>query len=387
VDFSHNEQRRMLEETATRFLRDNYPLRVRHEHAAATAGFSRDMWSRFAELGLVGALFHEQHGGYGGTGFDIAVLFEALGRSLVVEPFFASLLGGSLLAELCRPEQRALIAEIINGSRLVSVAHTEPQSRYDLADVATSATRDPHGGWRLQGNKAVVPNGDTAESLIVSARMHGTQSEPQGIGLFLVDARAAGLERCGYATVDGGRAAEITLNDVVLDESASLGRAGEAFAALENAVGLATLALCAEALGAMQAATDMTLEYLRTRKQFGVTIGSFQVLQHRYVELLIEIEQVRSQLINAASSIDSGAPDCQWQLSAAKHLTGRVARLVAEETVQLHGGIAMTWEYGLAHFAKRLVMIDHWLGDTDHHLERCVMLARDTGLSATSAIR
>jgi alkylation response protein AidB-like acyl-CoA dehydrogenase len=377
VDFSHSEQRRMLEETATRFLRDNYPLKVRHEHAAATAGFSRDMWSRFAELGLVGALFREQHGGYGGGGFDIAVLFEVLGRSLVVEPFFANLLGGSLLAELGTPEQRGLIAGIIDGSRLLSLAHSEPQSRYDLADVATSATKDPQGGWRLRGNKAVVPNGDTAELLIVSARVHSAQSDPQGIGLFVVDTQTAGLERRGYATVDGGRAAEISLNDVALDENALLGPAGEAFAALEHTVGVATLALCAEALGAMQAATDMTLEYLRTRKQFGVMIGRFQALQHRYVDLLIEIEQVRSQVINAAGSIDSGAPDRQWQLSAAKHLTGRIARLVAEETVQLHGGIAMTWEYDLAHFAKRLVMIDHWFGDTDHHLERCVMLARD----------
>jgi alkylation response protein AidB-like acyl-CoA dehydrogenase len=377
VDFSHNEQRRMLEETATRFLRDNYPMKVRHEHAATAAGFSRDMWSRFAELGLVGALFREQHGGYGGTGFDIAVLFEVLGRSLVVEPFFAHLLGGSLLAQLRTPEQRGLMAGIIDGSRLLSLAHSEPQSRYDLADIATSATNDPQGGWRLQGNKAVVPNGDTAELLIVSARVYGAQTEPQGIGLFVVDAQTEGLERRGYATVDGGRAAEIVLNNVVLDRNAVLGRAGEAFAALEHTIGLATLALCAEALGAMQAATDTTLEYLRTRKQFGVTIGRFQALQHRYVDLMIEIEQVRSQLINAASSIDNGAPDCRWQLSAAKHLTGRVARLVAEECVQLHGGIAMTWEYELAHFAKRLVMIDHWLGDTDHHLERCVMLARD----------
>jgi len=378
LDFSHTEQRRMLEETASRFLRDNYPLQVRHEHAADASGFSRGMWLQFAELGLVGALFREEHGGYGGAGFDIAVLFEALGRALVVEPFFANLLGGCLLAELGATEQRGLTANIVDGSQLLSLAHSEPQSRYDLADVTTSARREADGSWRLQGSKAVVPNGDTADWLIVSARVQDAQTDPSGIGLFVVDAQSEGLERRGYVTVDGGHAAEVSLNNVVAGEQAALGSPGESFAALEKAVALATLALCAEALGAMQAATDMTLEYLRTRKQFGVPIGRFQALQHRYVELLIEIEQVRSQVINAASSIDNDAPDRQWQLSAAKHLTGRVARLVAEETVQLHGGIAMTWEYDLAHYAKRLVMIDHWLGDSDHHLERCVMLAGDT---------
>lgn len=368
----------MLQETASRFLRDNYPLKLRHEHAADASGFSRDMWSQFAELGLVGALFREEHGGYGGAGFDITVLFEALGRALVVEPFFANLLGGSLLAELGAPEQRGLIASIVDGSRLISLAHSEPQSRYDLADVTTTAHREATtGSWRLQGSKAVVPNGDAADWLIVSARVQGAQNDPSGIGLFVVDALSEGLERRGYATVDGGHAAEVSLNNVVADAQAVLGPPGESFAALEKAVALATLALCAESLGAMQAATDMTLEYLRTRKQFGVPIGRFQALQHRYVELLIEIEQVRSQVINAASSFEADAPDRQWQLSAAKHLAGRVARLVAEETVQLHGGIAMTWEYELAHYAKRLVMIDHWLGDSDHHLERCLILAQD----------
>ncbi len=377
MDFTHTEQRRLLEETLQRFLRDNYPMSLRHEHAAARPGFSRELWSRFAELGLVGALFREEHGGFGGAGFDLTVLFEGLGRALVVEPFLATLLGGSLLAELGTPEQRSLLAQIIEGERLVSLAHGEPQGRYELADVATTAERDATGVWKLHGSKAVVPNGDSADWLIVSARIHGEQTDPQGIGLYLVEASTEGLERRGYATVDGGHAAEITLDGVVLDESAALGAPGESFAALEKAVDQGTLALCAEALGAMQTATDITLEYLKTRKQFGVAIGGFQALQHRYVELLIEIEQVRSQLINAASSVEHHAPDRRWQLSAAKHLVGRVGRLVAEETVQLHGGIAMTWEYDLGHFAKRLVMIDHWLGDTDHHLEQCAVLGRD----------
>lgn len=379
MDFSHTEQRRLLEETANRFLRDNYSLAVRHASAAGDDGFNRALWSQFAELGLVGALYPERHGGYGGAGFDIAVLFESLGRALVVEPFFANLLGGTLLAELGDGEQHKSLADVVDGSLLLSLAHGEPQSRYDLADVTTSAARNRQGGWVLNGNKTVVPNGDSADRLIVSARVRGEPTDPQGIALFVVDAKTNGLQRRGYATVDGGRACELALKDVRLDEHAQLGEPGKAFVALERTVGLGLIALCAEALGIMQTATDMTLEYLRTRKQFGVPIGRFQVLQHRYVDLLIEIEQVRSQLINAASAFDNAAADSQWQLAAAKQLTGRVGRQVAEETVQLHGGIAMTWEYELAHFAKRLVMIDHWLGDCDHHLEQCVMLARDTG--------
>lgn len=374
MDFNHTEERRMLGETIARFLADRYDIETRNRIAASEEGFSREIWEEMAELGIIGALFSEEDGGFGGKGFDIAVVFEELGRAAVVEPFLATaVMAGRLISALGSETQKAVLERIIAGETIAALAHGEPESRYELVEVVTTATQGGEG-WRLDGRKAVVTNGDTADLLVVSARVSGDYDDPAGIALFLVDPRAGGVSRRGYPTMDGGRAAEVELSGVAAE---ILGAPGEAFAALEAATAAGIVALCAEAVGAMEASKALTVEYLRTRKQFGRPIGQFQALQHRMADMLIEIEQARSAVINAAGHLEADRVAREKYVSAAKNLIGRAGRLVAEETIQMHGGIGMTFEYALPHFAKRLVMIDHMLGDADHHLQRYVELMRE----------
>ena len=230
--------------------------------------------------------------------------------------------------------------------------------------------------WQLDGTKAVVPHAELADVFVVSARSSGAVDDEAGVSLFIVPAGTPGLTLRGYPTIDGGRAAELTLAGVTLGADALLGAEGAGAATIEHSVGKGVLALCAEAVGAMDVAKDATLEYLRTRKQFGVPIGSFQALQHRMADLLVEIEQARSAVINAAVAHDADRVTRERALSAAKFTIGRTGTRVAEECIQLHGGIGMTWELPLPHYAKRLVMIDHQLGDEDHHLARFIALGR-----------
>ncbi len=381
MNFQHTEDRRMLADTLNRFIAEQYGFETRGRIAHSNEGFSRALWLRFAELGAIGALFDEADGGFGGQGFDVAVVFEALGRGLVVEPFLDTLMVGRALAQAGHDAHKALIGELVDGSRLVALAHDEPGSHYEAARVGTRASR--HGdGWLLQGAKGVVQHAEQADLLLVSARTSGSEFDAAGISLFLVPRDAAGVSVRGYRKIDGGRAAEVTLANVELAADALVGAEGNGFATLEHACGFGLLALAAEALGAMDVAKDFTLDYLRTRKQFGVPIGSFQALQHRMADLLLDIEQARSAVINAAAAIDAPRAQRECALSAAKYSIGRIGARVAEECIQLHGGIGMTWELPLAHYAKRLVMIDHQLGDEDHHLERYIALQRGAALAA-----
>jgi alkylation response protein AidB-like acyl-CoA dehydrogenase len=375
MNFEHTEERRMLADTLNRYVAEQYGFETRDRIAKSPRGYSPEQWQQFAELGVIGALFSEADGGFGGAGFDVAVVFEALGRGLVVEPFLGALLAGSAIAHAGTETQKALLAEIIGGAKLAIFAHGEPEARYELARVQTRARRSDQG-WVLDGAKAVVQHGEHADVLVVSARTSGAVDDETGISLFLVPADAAGVSRRGYPTIDGGRAAELTLKDVAVDANALLGEVGAGYVALEKAVGTGILALCAEALGAMDVAKEATLEYLRTRRQFGVPIGSFQALQHRMADMLLEIEQARSAVINAAAALAAEGATRERALSAAKVTIGRIGTLVAEESIQMHGGIGMTWELPLAHYAKRLVMIDHQLGDEDFHLERYIALGQ-----------
>lgn len=371
MDFRLNDDRRMLADTLERFLRDNYPLEKRHEIVASGEGHSADMWAKFAELGVIGALFGEEAGGFGGAGDDIMVVFEALGRALVVEPFLPTLLAGSLIAELGSDEQKAVLEEIISGTKILAFAHGEPESRYELERVGAVA-RMEDSGWSLTGNKSVVLAGAQADLLVVSARSSGEEDDPDGISLFFVDPKAQGVSVRGYATVDGYPAAEISFDNTAAQ---LLGEEGKAFPAIEKAVAKAIIAVCAECLGAMEVAKDQTVEYMHTRKQFGVIIGKFQALQHRMADVLIEIEQMRSAVVNAAGNLEEDRKRREWFVSAAKNLAGRAGRQVAEEAIQIHGGMGMTWEYPVGHYAKRITMIDHLFGDTDHHLERFIELS------------
>jgi len=375
MNFDHTEDRRMLSDMLKRFVAEQYAFAVRDRIARSPEGYSAEFWQRYAELGAIGALFAEADGGLGGTGFDIAVVFEALGRGLVVEPFLDALMAGDAIAAAGSASQKQALEPLLAGGAVIALAHAEPGNGYELARVQTRAVRDGDG-WRLDGAKAVVAQAEQAGLFVVSARTAGDDDDAGGISLFLVPAGAAGLHVQGYPLIDGGRAGDLALAGVRLPADALLGQAGAGHAVLERSTGKGLLALCAEALGAMDAARDATLEYLQTRQQFGVPIGRFQALQHRMADVLLEIEQARSAVINAAAQLGHAERAARERaLSAAKVTIGRVGTLVAEECIQLHGGIGMTWELPLAHYAKRLVMIDHQLGDEDHHLARFIALA------------
>jgi len=377
MNFEHTEDRRMLADSLNRFIAEQYAFDARDRIAKSEHGFSKEIFQQFAELGVIGALFSEADGGFGGGGFDIAVVFEALGRGLVVEPLLGAVMVGEALSAAGSDAQKQKLGDIINGALVAAFAHDEAGAHYERTHVATRAERSGDG-WVIHGAKAVVPQGERADLFLVSARTSGKLDDEAGISLFLVTAKTPGLTVRGCPAIDGGRVAELAFDGMKLGADALLGIEGQGHATLERAIGRGVLALCAEAVGAMEAAKTATLEYLRTRKQFGTLIGSFQALQHRMADLLLEIEQARSAVINAAAAIDGADRVARERaLSAAKFSIGRIGALVAEESIQMHGGIGMTWELPLPHYAKRLVMIDHQLGDEDHHLQRYIALGKE----------
>jgi alkylation response protein AidB-like acyl-CoA dehydrogenase len=374
MNFTHTEDRRMLADSLDRYIAKRYPIETRHAITKSASGMSQEHWRELAELGAVGALFDESVGGYGGAAFDIAVVFETIGRGLVAEPFLPVLLAGSVLAQAANDERQTMLQTWMAGDGIGTVACHEPDGCYALQHVRTNAIKQGEQ-WILNGTKGGVQVGAQADHLIVSARTASSHDDADGISLFVVPAATSGVRMRDYPNIDGGRAAELTLENVALPASALIGEAGKGHAILEHAVARGVLALCAEAVGAMDVVKRMTLEYLQTRKQFGVPIGGFQALQHRMADMALEVEQARSAVINAAAALDKDRDVCEKAISAAKYTIGRVGSLVAEEAIQLHGGIGMTWELPLAHYAKRLVMIDHQFGDEDYHLERYIALS------------
>ncbi len=371
MNFDLTEERQMLSDTLRRYLSDKYDTAARNAILDSEQGYSSEIWTELAELGIIGALFSEEDGGFGGAGFDIAVVFEELGRAGVVEPILdTAVLAGSVLSAIGNSAQKQILEDVLAGSVQLAFAHGEVQSRYDLDNVQTIA-ESQDGAILLTGRKAVVVNAEAADHLVVSAR----DVEGEGLSLFLVPADSDGLTVQGYPLISGGRAAEVILDGVQLPEVARLGAPGDALPVIETAMARAAVAQMAECLGAMSTAVDLTQDYLVTRKQFGRPIGTFQALQHRMAEMLIEMEQARSALINAAGHLEADRTTRERHVSAAKSLFGKFGRLIAEESIQMHGGIAMTQEYELAHIAKRIVMADHRFGDQDWHLERFIALS------------
>ena len=359
MDFTLSEDHTLLKDMVARFVREQCGFESRDKILKSAAGHSADTWAQMVELGLVAAALPERVGGLGGSGLDIMVVMEELGRGIVIEPYLATaIIGAGLLAEDdAGGRGPAVLDEVVAGGLKLALAHYEPEARYNAAKVDATLN-----GGVLDGAKSVVINGGDADSFVVSAKDGGQ------LVLALVPADRDGVSVRAYKTHDGFGAAELTFERVQIEADDILFKGEAAEKALSNALARATFALCAESLGAMEHARDATLEYLRTRTQFGVPIGKFQVLQHRMVDMCLEIEQARSIVLLAASKLDD--EDREKHLSAAKALVGRVGRMVAEEAVQMHGGIGVTWELPLAHVAKRLVMIDHYFGDTDHHLKR-----------------
>jgi pimeloyl-CoA dehydrogenase small subunit len=373
MDFELSDDQTLLRDSVGRVLDDAYgQFERRKTYAAEPKGWSESLWRQYAELGLLGLPFAESEGGFGGGPVETMLVMEAIGRALALEPYLATVvIGGAFLRLGGTPAQRArLVPHVIDGSLRLAFAHVERQARYDLADVATVARRDGDG-FVLSGAKGVVLHGDSAEMLIVSARTGGGRRDRAGIGLFLVDSDSAGVSRRGYATQDGLRAAEVALDGVRVAAEAVLGLPDDAMPLIEQVADIALAAVCAEAVGAMQAAQQTTVEYLKTRQQFGTTIGGFQALQHRAADMLVALELARSMAMYAAMMAESAdAAERRVALAAAKVQVNESARAIGQAAMQLHGGIAMTREYKVGHYFKRLTMIENFFGDTDHHLRR-----------------
>src|SRR5579871_837267 len=333
MDFSLTDEQRLLKESVERILVDHYTFEARQRFMSEPTGWSRALWRSYAELGLLGLPFEDKYGGIGGGPVETMIVMEAFGRALALEPFFATVvLGGSLLRFGAHETMRAaLIPKIVRGDLLLAFAHAERQSRWNLADVATTARRDG-SGWVLDGEKGVVLHGDSADKLVVTARTAGGQRDRDGIGVFLVDAAAPGVTRRGYPTQDGLRAAEVTLAGVRVGPEAVLGEPGAGLPLVERVVGEGIAALCAEAVGTMAVMHELTVEYLKTRRQFGREIGSFQVLQHRAVDMLVALEQARSMAMFA--TMMAGEDDAEQRrqaLSAAKVQIGRSGKFVGQQ--------------------------------------------------------
>ena len=371
MDFSLNEVQAMLADSVEKFIENEYDFETRQKYAGSDTGYSADVWQQFAELGWTTVPFGEEDGGFDGGPSEIMVMMQRFGRGLIVEPYLANVvLAGGALKRAASPAQRAAwLQPMMAGEMQLTLAFTEPQARYDIADVRTTAKADG-GGWVLDGHKGYVLNAGTADMIIVPARTSGEVGETQGITLFAVPRNTAGVSVNDYATVDGLRAAEVTLSGVSLAADALIGELDGGYAALKGAIDDATLAVCAEAVGIMQVLTEKTVEYSKSRVQFGVPISSFQALQHRMVDMFTTWEQAWSLLMWAVMTYEAGGEDAQRAVSSIKYLVGTEGRKLGEEAVQIHGGMGVSWELDVAHYFKRLIAIGQMFGNSDWHLDR-----------------
>ena len=379
MHFDYNEEQQLLADSIRRFIAKDYDFETRKKIVASAEGASDEVWQTFAEMGLLGIPFAPEQGGFGGGAIDLMSAMEAIGEALVVEPFLATVgLAGQLVARGGSDAQKkAILPAIVEGRLKMAFAHTENGARYDLTHVAATAKKAGKI-WLLDGEKRVVLGAPLADKLVVSARTSGKTADAKGISLFLVDRMAAGVSLRPYATLDEMRAADVALKGVEVGADALLGKQGEGGALIEEVVDFATALLCAEAVGAMKQANDATLEYLKTRKQFGVPIGTFQALQHRMVDMVIDAEQARSMAYLACAKVDAEADPAERKrlLSAAKIKIADACRHVSQEAIQLHGGMGMTEELKVSHAFRRLTVIAQQFGDAEHHLERFAALDR-----------
>ena len=370
MDLSFTEVQTMLIESVEKFIANDYDFERRQKYAASDEGYSPDVWQTFAELGWTAVPFAEEDGGFEGGPVELMVMMQQFGRGLIVEPYLANVvLAGGILRRVASDTQKAKwLQPIISGELQATLAHTEPQSRYDLANIETRATRDGDE-WVINGRKGVVLSGGNSGLLIIPARTSGDSTDAGGISLFAVGGRADGVIRRSYPMVDGHQAAEIELHDVRVNDGAVLGEIEQGFEALDAVVAEATLAVCAEAVGIMQILTDKTVEYSKNREQFGVPIGSFQALQHRMVDMLTACEQSYSLLLWACMANADDTDEARRAISAIKYQVGVAGKKVGQEAVQLHGGMGVTWDLDVAHYFKRLTAIGQMFGNADWHLD------------------
>ncbi|MEL6870618.1 MAG: acyl-CoA dehydrogenase family protein [Pseudomonadota bacterium] len=371
MDFSITEDQSMLQDSVSRLIQNDYDFDSRQAAAASDLGFSKEHWQTFAELGLTAVPFADADGGLDGGAVELMLLMEQFGRGLVIEPYLPSIvLAGGVLKRCANDAQKEhWLHPLIDGSKTAALAYAEPQSRFDLNDVVLSASA--HGdGYVLNGKKTVVLNGGNADTLVVSARTSGERNDEDGISLFALDASAKGISRQSYPTVDARNAAEVVFDNVEVDAAQLLGESGAGFGILSDVINEATIAVCAEAVGIMQILNEKTLEYTKSRVQFGKPIASFQALQHRMVDMFVIAEQTRSLLLHAVMAYGEDDPARKESaIRALKIQVGTEGRKLGEEAVQLHGGMGVTWELDVAHYFKRLTMIDTLFGNAGFHLE------------------
>ncbi len=375
MDFSLSEEQQLIKDSVDRFVREEYELESRRKYMATDDGFSRENWAKMAELGWMGVSLPEEFGGFDGGPVETMIIMESFGTGLVVEPFFPTVvLGGNFLTKGASDEMKTeLLPKLAEGEMMMAFAYAESQSRYNLGDVETTAAKDGEG-YVLNGHKAVVINAASADKIVVTARTGGSSRDQDGITVFLVDGDAAGLSRRDYPTVDGLQASELTFENVKVGAEAVLGDVDGGLPLVEEVADHGIAALCAEAVGCMSILLDTTNEYLKTRTQFGVPIGKFQVLQHRAVDMFMEVEQSRSMAYFATLKLDEDASERAKAASAAKVQIGKGGRYVGQQAVQLHGGMGMTDELNVGHYFKRLTMIEAMFGDQDHHLKKYASL-------------
>ena len=372
MNFELSDEQRLLQDSVARFVQDNYELENRIKLVATSQGFSSELWTTIAELGWLALPFDEADGGFGGSPIEIMVIMEQLGKGLVLEPFFANVvLGGGVLKRAANAQQKAeLLPAFIEGTRQLTLAYAEEQARFDLHDVTTTARADGDA-FVINGHKSMVANAATATQLIVSTRTSGGQVDENGISLFLVDADADGVSLENFPTVDGLRASEVTFTDVHIDAKNLLGELDQGFVTLNAVANDAILALCAEAVGAMEVLYKDTVTYTQEREQFGHPLADFQVLQHRMVEMFMEYEQCKSLLYRATlESAQGDSATAQRSVHALKHLVGKTGIFIGENAVQTHGGMGMTEELKIGHYFKRLLIIDAQFGNADFHLQK-----------------
>ena len=375
MDFSYSEEQKMLQESVSRFVSKDYDFESRRAIVSTEKGYNEKNWSLFAELGWLMVPFTEDDGGLGGSAVDLMVIMEEFGKGLVNEPFLATaVLAGGLIANNGNAQQKqALLEPLMAGELQLAFAYNEPQSRYNLADVACTAAQQ-NDDFIIDGHKSVVFNAKNADKIIVAARTSKQQCDKAGISLFILDAKTEGINIVGYPTADGHQAGDIWFKQVKVTKDNLLGELDQALPSIEAIIDRATLALCAEAVGAMQVSIEKTVEYSKTRQQFGREIATFQALQHRMANMFIEGQQARSILLMAALKMDSNDGNAPKAISAAKSRIGHAARLVSQESVQIHGGIGMTDELDVGHFFKRLSTFQYMFGSTDYHTQRYTSL-------------
>ena len=372
MDLTLSDEQRLLRESVDRFIAETYTADHRRRIASEPLGFSRETWKQFADLGWLALPISEAYGGLGAGAIETGIVMEAFGRGLVTEPYLATVvIGGGFLRRGGSAEQKAkYIPGIIDGSKTFGFAQLEKNSRYDLQDVSTTAKKKG-SAYVIDGEKFVVLNGEAADTLIVSARTKGGQRDAGGIGIFLVPGNAKGIAKKGYPTQDGLHAADIAFTGVEVGADAAIGDPENGLALIERVVDDARIAMCAEAVGVMDESLKSTVEYLKTRTQFGVPIGSFQTLQHRAADMFVAVEQARSMSMFATMASDfDDAKERATAVAAAKVQIGKSLKFVGQQSIQLHGGIGMTMEAKIGHYFKRLTMIENTFGDTDFHLRR-----------------